>query len=66
MNLDLIALIALVLAAIPCGLFLLNLLVYRQLPLWRRLDLQSTASTAAELRVAPALPMNLPCSPQET
>jgi hypothetical protein len=29
MNLEILALIALVLAAIPCGLFLLNLLVYR-------------------------------------
>jgi len=31
MNIDTLALIALVLAAIPCGLFLLNLLVYRPL-----------------------------------
>jgi hypothetical protein len=31
MNLDALALVALVLAAIPCGLFLLNLLVYRPL-----------------------------------
>ena len=64
MNLDLIALMGLVLAAIPCGLFLLNLLVYRRLPLWRNLDLRSSASTAAELRVVPALPVNLPCSSQ--
>jgi len=32
MNLDSLAVIALALAAIPCGLFLLNLLVYRPLP----------------------------------
>jgi len=32
MNFDALALIALVLAAIPCGLFLLNLSVYRHLP----------------------------------
>ena len=64
MNLELIALMGLVLAAIPCGLFLLNLLVYRRLPLWRSLDLRSSASTAAELRVVPALPVNLPCSSQ--
>jgi len=31
MNLEILALVALVLAAIPCGLFLLNLLVYRPL-----------------------------------
>ena len=31
MNLDVLAIIALVLAAIPCGLFLLNLFVYRPL-----------------------------------
>ena len=33
MNLEILALVALVLAAIPCGLFLLNLLVYRPLPI---------------------------------
>ena len=38
MNLDLLAIIALVLAAIPCGLFLLNLCVYRPLLGGRRRD----------------------------
>ena len=38
MNLDLLAIIALVLAAIPCGLFLLNLCVYRPILGGRRRD----------------------------
>ena len=52
MNFDTLALIALVLAAIPCGLFLLNLLVYRRLPRARSADFQSAVSQVSNLHDA--------------
>jgi hypothetical protein len=49
MNLDTIVFIALALAAIPCGLFLLNLFVYRPLPN-RRLEIEKRVSVLIPAR----------------
>ena len=49
MNLESLALIALVLAAIPCGLFLLNLLVYRPIAN-RRSTIQNSVSVLIPAR----------------
>ena len=49
MNLESLALIALVLAAIPCGLFLLNLLVYRPIAS-RRSTIQNSVSVLIPAR----------------
>ena len=46
MNFDTLALIALMLAAIPCGLFLLNLSVYRPLPRSSRREEALTCNSA--------------------
>ena len=45
MNFEPLAVLALVLAAIPCALFLLNLLVYRPTPLVRSADFQTGFQT---------------------
>ena len=52
MNLDSLAVIALILAAIPCSLFLLNLLVYRPTPRSSRREEAHSESAKCEVRSA--------------
>lgn len=48
MNIDTLVIVALVLAAVPCALFFLNLLVYRPLPQTDRVEASTSVGTAAK------------------